>query len=188
MAGGSLSGIGLSKQPSGPQINHHVIQGEQRVSDNPNEVLSTLLGSCVSACLHDPLAGIGGMNHFLLPGDSEGGSSGAAERFGVHAMELLVNAMLARGAVRSRLEAKLFGGARTLRGVTDVGSLNGAFAVSFLKRERIRIASECLGGPQGRRIQFWPVTGRARRSFMSVTERTPPPSPILPTSGEMELF
>ncbi len=182
MAGSALGNSGLPKPPGGAQVNHHVIQGEQRVSDNPNEVLSTLLGSCVSACLHDPVAGIGGMNHFLLPGESDGGSSGAAERFGVHAMELLVNAMLARGAVRSRLEAKLFGGARTLRGVTDVGSLNGAFAVSFLKRERIRIASECLGGPQGRRIQFWPVTGRARRSFMSVTERTPPPPPV--TAGK----
>ena len=187
MAGGSI-GIGLPKHPGGPQVNHHVIQGEQRVSDNPNEVLSTLLGSCVSACLHDPVAGIGGMNHFLLPGDAEGGSLGAAERFGVHAMELLVNAMLARGAVRSRLEAKLFGGARTLRGDTDDASDTGPCAGGCLKRERIKIASECLGGPQGRRIQFWPVSGRARRSFMSVTERTMPPPPPLPTCGDMELF
>ena len=156
MAGSTLGICGLPKPPGGAQVNHHVIQGEQRVSDNPNEVLSTLLGSCVSACLHDPVAGIGGMNHFLLPGESDGGSSGAAERFGVHAMELLVNAMLARGAVRSRLEAKLFGGARTLRGVTDVGSLNGAFAVSFLKRERIRIASECLGGRKDAGSSFGP--------------------------------
>ena len=78
MAGSTPGGIGLLKTASGPQVNHHVIQGEQRVSDNPNEVLSTLLGSCVSACLHDAVAGIGGMNHFLLPGDAEGGSAGAA--------------------------------------------------------------------------------------------------------------
>jgi chemotaxis protein CheD len=172
-----------------PAVTHHVIQGEQRVSDDPNDVLATLLGSCVAACLHDPVARVGGMNHFLLPGNS-GAERGQAERFGVHAMELLVNALLVRGASRARLEAKLFGGGNTMQGLSDIGSLNAAFAVSFLKQENIRLTSECLGGSRGRRIQFWPVTGRARRSFMGTTEIVPPPRaprPV-PASGALELF
>ncbi|MGI3901827.1 MAG: chemoreceptor glutamine deamidase CheD [Janthinobacterium lividum] len=170
-------------------VTHHVIQGEQRVSDDPNEVLATLLGSCVAACLHDPVARVGGMNHFLLPGDS-GSERGHSERFGVHAMELLVNALLVRGASRVRLEAKLFGGASTMQGLTDIGSLNAAFAVGFLKRENIRVTSDCLGGTRGRRIQFWPVTGRARRIFMGSAEIVPPtrvPRPV-PAAGALELF
>ncbi len=172
-----------------PAVIHHVIQGEQRVSDDPDEVLATLLGSCVAACLHDPVAHVGGMNHFLLPGDT-GAERGHAERFGVHAMELLVNALLVRGASRARLEAKLFGGANTMQGLTDIGSLNAAFAVNFLKQESIRLTSECLGGSRGRRVQFWPVTGRARRSFMGSTEIVPPPRVArpVPAAGALELF
>ena len=150
---------------AGTPFTHHIIQGEQSISEDPSEVLATLLGSCVAACLHDPVAGVGGMNHFLLPGDSGTGERGHAERFGVHAMELLVNAMLSRGASRSRLEAKLFGGARTMQGLSDIGAQNAVFAAGFLKREGIRVTSECLGGARGRRIQFWPVSGRARRRF-----------------------
>lgn len=171
-------------------VTHHIIQGEQRVSEDPRDVLATLLGSCVAACLHDPVAGVGGMNHFLLPGDSGPGERGHAERFGVHAMELLVNALLARGASRARLEAKLFGGASTMQGLSDIGALNASFATRFLQRESIRITSECLGGTRGRRVQFWPVSGRARRSFMGTTEAVPVPRPAraVPAAGALELF
>lgn len=168
----------------------HIVQGEQRVSRHPSECVATLLGSCVAACLHDPLAGIGGMNHFLLPGDDETGDRGHAERFGVHAMELLVNALLSRGASRARLEAKLFGGARTLRGLSDIGAQNADFATRFLQREGIRVTSECLGGARGRRIQFWPVSGRARRSFIeaAVPASVRRPSQPAPAFGALELF
>lgn len=174
----------------GVAVTHHVIQGDQKVSEDPRDVLATLLGSCVAACLNDPVAGVGGMNHFLLPGDSGAGERGHAERFGVHAMELLVNALLARGAVRSRLEAKLFGGASTMQGLSDIGAMNASFATRFLQRENIRITSECLGGVRGRRIQFWPVTGRARRSFMGSAEPVPAPraARVLPSAGALELF
>lgn len=169
---------------------HHVIQGEQRISDDPNVVLTTILGSCVAACLRDPLAGVGGMNHFLLPGTEEGADqTGVSERHGVHAMELLVNAMLDRGAVRSRLEAKLFGGAKTIKGLADVGTLNANFAEAFLRRERIANVGGCLRGALGRRIQFWPVSGRARRIFLAYAEEPParvPPPPA--NSGSLELF
>jgi chemotaxis receptor (MCP) glutamine deamidase CheD len=93
----------------------HIVQGEQAVSEDPDVVITTLLGSCVSACMRDPAAGVGGLNHFLLPGDASG-SDGDALRQVVHAMELLVNALLRQGARRDRLEAKLFGGANLMSG------------------------------------------------------------------------
>ena len=169
----------------------HVIQGDQVITEDPNVVLTTILGSCVAACLRDPVAGVGGMNHFLLPGDSgAGGVAGAAERYGVHAMELLVNALLAKGASRSRLEAKLFGGAKTINGLSEVGSLNATFAEEFLRRERITVVGECLRGSRGRRVQFWPISGRARRIFLAMSEAPAPrPLPPPPTDfGSFELF
>ena len=168
----------------------NIVQGEQRVTEDPGECVSTLLGSCVAACLHDPYARVGGMNHFLLPGGE--GDGGQAERFSVHAMELLVNALLARGASRARLEAKLFGGANTMQGLSDIGAMNAGFAVRFLGREGISLSSSCLGGDRGRRIQFWPVSGRARRRFMMATDAVPMPRaaslPLAPSAGALELF
>ena len=178
---------------AGQSRTQNIIQGEQAVSDDPNTVLTTLLGSCVAACIRDPIAGIGGMNHFLLPGDPDSVGAGASDRFGVHAMELLVNAVLARGASRRRLEAKVFGGAATMQGLTDIGMLNARFAVSFLEREGIPIVGECLRGKLGRRIQYWPVSGRARRNFMSPAEiptvqlRPAPPREVA-DAGCLELF
>ncbi|MGH8441646.1 MAG: chemoreceptor glutamine deamidase CheD, partial [Nevskiaceae bacterium] len=77
-------------------------------------VMTTLLGSCVAACLHDAEAGIGGMNHFMLPEGSVGPASAPA-RYGVYAMEVLLNALLKHGAKRSRLQAKVFGGGHVLK-------------------------------------------------------------------------
>jgi chemotaxis protein CheD len=168
----------------------HVIQGEQHVSAEPNIVMTTILGSCVAACIRDPDAGVGGMNHFLLPGDTEAIRSGASERQAVHAMELLLNALLKAGASRRNLEAKVFGGAATMQGLTDVGSLNAAFAVEFLRRESIPIVAECLRGTSARRIQYWPVSGRARRHFVRA-ELPPIASVVQPpevTTGALELF
>ena len=94
----------------------HIVQGEYKVSDDPSVVVSTLLGSCVAACIRDPIAGVGGMNHFLLPGeDTRPAHAQDAERYGDYLMELLVNGLMKKGAQRERLEAKLFGGARMMR-------------------------------------------------------------------------
>ena len=170
----------------------NLVQGEFYVTHEADVVLTTILGSCVAACLHDPAAGVGGMNHFLLPGEDL--APGAAARHGVHAMELLVNGLLQRGARRERLQAKLFGGARMLRGLTDIGSLNAEFAERFTQRERIAMIGGSLRGERGRRIQFWPVQGRARQYLLEETgaalfasERK---RPVLPpeVSGELELF
>ena len=164
----------------------NIVQGEYHTTADPEVVLTTILGSCVAACLHDPVARLGGMNHFLLPG------SDSAEH-GVHAMELLVNDMLKRGARRDRLEAKLFGGARMLSGLTDVGTLNADFAERFTRRERITVTGGSLRGDRGRRIQFWPVACRARQMVMAgsdadvfAAERARPAP--LPDTGGLELF
>jgi chemotaxis receptor (MCP) glutamine deamidase CheD len=109
-------------------------------------VMRTVLGSCVSARLHDPVTQIGGINHFLLPG--QGNDAGLATRFGVHAMELLINAIMKHGGDRRRLTAKVFGGGNVLTGLASptVGELNAAFALEFLATERIPILARRLGG------------------------------------------
>lgn len=116
-----------------PETRIHVVQGTHCVETRENVFLTTILGSCVAACMRDPVARIGGMNHFLLP-EGEGTSRGSLQA-GVHAMELLVNGLLQAGARRDRLEAKLFGGARMVAGLSDIGQRNAEFAETFLARE-----------------------------------------------------
>lgn len=144
----------------------NVAPGSHGISDRDDEVLSTLLGSCVAACIRDRETGHGGMNHFLLPGDDENGGlalSGEDMRFGVNAMEVLINALIRRGARRDRLEAKIFGGADMKTGARlhAVGERNASFARRFLDREGIPILRQDLGGGQPRRVNYQPATGRA---------------------------
>ena len=166
----------------------NIVQGEYHVSGEPNLAITTLLGSCVAACISDPAAGVGGMNHFLLPG--EDASSPMVARHGVNLMELLINGLLKLGAARPRLEAKLFGGARTMHGLGDYGTANARFAQEFLRREGITIVGGSLGGETGRRIQFWPATGRVRQKLVRSVEEplrlTPTGLPV--SDGELELF
>lgn len=178
----------------------HVVQGEFRVAEHPDAVLTTVLGSCVAACMRDPVLGIGGMNHFLLPGAQDAArddSGGDAQRFGAYAMELLVNALLQRGAQRNRLEVKLFGGARMLKGLTDVGASNATFAEGYLRDEGLTYAGGSLRGDQARRVQYWPASGRARQillphqvvtPFEAERERVRKPPPAPAAAGELELF
>ena len=159
----------LSRQSSGERkIN--IVQGQHYVDDSPDSVLTTILGSCIAACIWDPVAGIGGMNHFLLPGDGSHNAQrqkGEAQRYGVHLMELLINDLLRRGVQKYALKAKLFGGACIIKGLSDVGALNATFAEKFLTDEGIELVGGSLRGNFGRRIQFWPVSGRARQAFLS---------------------
>jgi len=172
----------------------HVIQGEFLVSDEPDLVMTTILGSCVAACLCDARARVGGMNHFLLPGGEDDRQAQGGLRFGVQSMELLVNGLLRRGARRENLEAKLFGGARMIAGLTDIGDQNATFAEKFLRDEGIRCTGGSLRGDQARRIQFWPVTGRARQICLDrsdgavfAVERQRRPVPR-DDGGALELF
>lgn len=143
----------------------HLTQGQFQVSGNACVVLTTTLGSCVAACLHDPAAGIGGMNHFLLPEGAEQPDAAGADamRYGAYAMEMLVNGLLRAGARRDRLQAKLFGGARLTDRLADIGGANVDFAEAFLRREGIGYLGGSVRGHNARRIQYWPVSGRARQ-------------------------
>jgi len=147
-----------------------ITQGETHVTDDPQELVTTILGSCIAACIRDPHVGVGGMNHFLLP--SSDGKDRDAMRYGVNAMELLINGLLSRGASRSMLEAKLFGGANVLAGMSDVGSRNAAFAEKYLADEGIRVVGGDVGGTKPRRVQYWPTTGRARQFAMPPIDGT----------------
>jgi chemotaxis protein CheD len=169
----------------------HVVQGEYHVTSTPGVVLTTILGSCVAACIRDVDTGVGGMNHFLLPGDA----STDGLRYGVQSMELLINALLRNGARRDRLEAKLFGGGRIVTGLSDVGAQNIKFAQRFLADEGITYAGGSLGGNQARRIQYWPEDGRARQTFIGdearevvEAERRRPVIVPEPDTGGLELF
>jgi chemotaxis protein CheD len=157
-----VSGVAAATAESQRPI--HLLQGECRVTGDPTAVLATTLGSCVAACIRDPIARVGGMNHFLLPESREGLVS---LRYGAFAMELLINGLLSKGARRDRMEAKLFGGGRLSNGLADIGGANAAFAREFLDREGIDFAGGSLGGALARRIQFWPVSGRARQQTLA---------------------
>lgn len=126
-------------------------------------VIVTVLGSCVSACLRDVVNGVGGMNHFMLP-DSGGDDSIVSEsmRYGVYAMEVLINQLLKSGARRQNLEAKIFGGGSVLRAftTTNVGERNAQFVKRFLADENIRITAEDLNDIYPRKVYFFPHTGR----------------------------
>jgi len=127
--------------------------------------LTTTLGSCVAACIHDPVAGVGGMNHFMLPdssGDRAPGMISASARYGVYAMELLLNQLYAAGASRKRLRARVFGGAHVLPGasISQVGARNADFVRGFLREESIELIAEKLAGTEALKVCFFPVSGK----------------------------
>jgi chemotaxis protein CheD len=165
-----------------------VAQGETKVSDEEDVILTTVLGSCVAACFYDPVARVGGINHYLLA-DGTASDSASMERYGVYAMEVLINAMLAMGASRHRLKARIFGGAQMHAGFRDIGGSNIEFARGFLRGERIPLVGEDTGGFSARRVEFRPAVGLAR--CRSVTDTMP--KPVIrqappPSIGDVEFF
>ena len=168
----------------------HVMQGHLEASRDPNIVLTTILGSCVSTCLYDSEARIGGMNHFLLPKSSspEAGSN----RYGVHAMELLINDLLKQGAQKKNMVAKVFGGADMLSTEMAIGQRNVSFAMAFLQDESIPCVSKSLGGQQARRVRFWPQSGLAKLKFIDNDQTLfREPDVVQPgpkAAGDIELF
>ena len=140
-----------------------LLPGEYFVTSQ-DMVLTTVLGSCVSACVRDSTAGVGGMNHFMLPEDSDPSSrsAAAAMRYGAYAMEMLLNELFKAGARRERLEAKVFGGGAVLANMTmlNIGERNADFVLQYLQTEQVRISAQDLRGKLPRRINYFPVTGR----------------------------
>lgn len=137
---------------------------------------TTLLGSCVAACIWDKESGIGGMNHFLLPdsGDIDPTHSGWAKaaRYGDHAMELLINKLITLGGRRENLCAKLFGGGSVLAGSTSlIGERNAEFAKRYLEIEEIRLVAQDLGGQLARQTYFFPANGEAFVRRIKGTDR-----------------
>lgn len=140
-----------------------VLPGEYYVTAK-DIMLTTVLGSCVSACIRDTQSGLGGMNHFLLPdGGAEGNPLSETMRYGAYAMEILINDLMKAGARRERLSAKVFGGGNVLPGMTtmNVGARNASFVLDYLKTERIPIEVQDLLDVYPRRVVFWPKTGKA---------------------------
>ncbi len=125
--------------------------------------LLTVLGSCVAACLHDPHAGIAGMNHFMLPDQGESGRDHPmAMRYGTHAMDVLVSELIKAGARRERLRAKVFGGAAVLPNMPslNIGDRNSGFVLRYLRAEQIDLYAQDLGGSYARRVCFLPESGK----------------------------
>ncbi|HEX7115052.1 MAG TPA: hypothetical protein VF193_07955 [Steroidobacter sp.] len=166
-----------------------------------DEILDTVLGSCVSACIRHPRLGIGGMNHFMLPRPTGDGNdtweniAGRATRYGLASMEQLINSILRIGGKRSELEVKIFGGGRVLSSLTDVGNHNVLFVREFLRQEGMKIVSEDVGNTCPRHVQYFPMTGRARvRHLTQHTEVVTHEQRYLrglektPVAGEIDLF
>lgn len=140
-----------------------ILPGQYHITKE-DMVLVTVLGSCVAACIRDPLSRIGGMNHFMLP--DTGGESPVSEpaRYGAYAMEVLINQLVKLGARRDRLEAKVFGGANVIPGMTQagIGQRNSRFVLEFLERERIPVLARDLEDIHPRKVAFFPATGEVK--------------------------
>ena len=138
-----------------------ILPGEYFVSVEPM-IVYTVLGSCVSACIRDPVAGVGGMNHFMLPQPKQAGTDswGESTRYGSYAMESLINDILKRGGVKSRLEVKLFGAGRIYEGNIDVGARNAEWVLEYVKTEGLVACKTDLGDVLPRKIYYFTESGR----------------------------
>jgi chemotaxis protein CheD len=149
-----------------------VLPGEFYVTPKSDEVLVTVLGSCVAACIRDHRAGLGGMNHFMLPlAHADGwGDDPQSARYGNFAMEKLINELIKAGCARERLEVKVFGGGNVIDSNQAIGTQNAEFVMRYLAAEGLSCASKDLGGQQPRRIHYFPSTGRVVRRLLGGNE------------------
>jgi chemotaxis protein CheD len=168
-----------------------------------DEVLDTVLGSCVAACIRSPRLKMGGMNHFMLPRPTGSGADtwddvrGRATRYGTASMEQLINRILSSGATRGELEVKVFGGARVLAAMTDVGNHNVSFVREFLKNEGLKVMAEDVGDTCPRHVQFFPNSGKVRVRHLGAGQQSGVASreekflqglDQQPVGGEIDLF
>jgi chemotaxis protein CheD len=216
--GGATQGIAEPQQlpPALPEFAHirrawdaelgvmvaRLLPGEYYVTRH-DELIFTVLGSCVSACVRERKLGIGGMNHFMLPLDRSGGANtwaddqaGSATRYGNVAMERLVNGILQLGGQRENLEFKVIGGGKVLDMALDVGARNAQFVRDYLKTEKFLISAEDLGDSFARKVYYSPMTGKMRVKRLTATvnnavferERDLAPTNAQVESGSVELF
>lgn len=144
------------------QITEHtvvkVFSGHCYTTANQGEMLVTILGSCIAACIRDPIAQVGGMNHFLLPDAADKGDSPA--RYGAFAMEKLINDLIKLGAQKRRMEVKIFGGGNVIKSSAMIGDKNVNFIHNYLKEEGLNITQQDVGGTSPRRIHYYPDSGK----------------------------
>lgn len=144
-----------------------ILPGEYYVT-NTDELVTTVLGSCVSACIRDRVFGIGGMNHFMLPISKGKGWNGdedllsSATRYGNYAMEHMINDILKFGGHRKNLEIKIFGGGQIISSMTDIGRKNIEFVRNYVLAEGLALAGEDVGDIYPRKVVYFPQTGRVR--------------------------
>ncbi len=184
------------------QFGAKILPGEFYVTTH-DEVIVTVLGSCISACIRDRVFGIGGMNHFMLPvgGDHhhDPASQWASEatRYGNFAMEALINEILKNGGRRENLEVKVFGGGRIMEKMTDVGERNIAFVREYIRTEGLKLLAEDLGDIYPRKVHYFPVTGKVKmkklrslhnRTVAAREERYSETLQTKPVEGDIDLF
>lgn len=146
------------------QVTAKILPGEYYVTHN-EEMITTVLGSCISVCIYETRSGLGGMNHFMLP--TSGGASSDAEdlmsesfRYGDVAMERMINDLLRNGADKSKIVFKAFGGGQIIKQMTSVGERNIKFLHKFMVMEGYKLSASDLGGPHPRKVNFFPKTGK----------------------------
>lgn len=139
-----------------------IMPGEFHVASGDKVALATVLGSCVSAVIWDPVTRIGGMNHFMLSSSHYDGAHRESARFGLFAMDTLIEHLVLAGALRHTLEARVFGGARVLKGqmASDIGAGNADFALDYLAEVGIPVTAQNLGDIYPRKLYFFPDTGQ----------------------------
>ncbi len=145
-----------------------LLPGEYYVT-NQDELITTVLGSCISTCIRDKVTGIGGMNHFMLPettqlrlNTSKESVVGISTRYGNYAMEHLINTILVNGGKRKNLEVKVFGGGKIIPTMGDVGLRNISFVLDYIDTEGLTLLAQDLGDIYPRKVNFYPKTGRVR--------------------------
>ncbi|MEW5056047.1 chemotaxis protein CheD [Cycloclasticus sp. 46_83_sub15_T18] len=156
-----------------------ILPGQYYVSTN-DELIATVLGSCISVCVTDKVAGIGGMNHFMLPiysreqADSWGSTLISAEtRYGNFAMEHMINDVIKHGGVKNRLELKVIGGGRVMDQMTDIGLRNISFVYDYIANERLQLVKEDVGDRYPRKVLFHVKTGKVKvRKLKKVNNST----------------
>lgn len=159
-----------------------ILPGEYHATDN-NTMIVTVLGSCVSVCIRDRVSGVGGMNHYMLPGD-ETAAALPSPRYGTHAMDLLIDHLILLGGRLPYLEAKVFGAGRVINGMTDVGERNAEFAMQYLQKRGIPVTAIDVGDVYPRKVYFAPSTGRAFvRQIRTATIEAGSINPVIDSTG-----
>ena len=146
-----------------------VLPGDYYVTTH-DEIIATVLGSCVSTCVRDEVAGIGGLNHFMLPSQGSDVRADEALRYGCYAVERLINELVKHGALRERMEVKIFGGGKVIAGMGDIGRKNIEFVHQYFATEGLPIEAEDVGGVWARRVRYFAASGKVMLQRLQTQE------------------